>query len=432
MKPGSLFGQTALTLGIGMLILQVLSIGLLGAVLIMPLAKRSAADLAGLIAISAKTYVELPPETRPDFQASLLIDNGLVIEPAKGPLPGRAGGHFYAGLLEKALAHRLGHAVQVHLAPGAKESYWVEVPMGGQRFFVQFDRDRLASNLPTVLFGITGGATLLLLVLSAILVRRTLRPLGRLAAAIRRVAAGRPEPLPETGPLELADLARSFNAMQLRINAFLDQQTVLLSGISHDLRSPLARLAMAVELLPAATPAKLRGGMADDIVLMDRLVGQSLEFGRGVAAREAESFDLCALLRELAEIARRDGLEMECDLPRRCRCRGYPIALRRILTNLLDNARQHGGGRATLIAGRERDLWRVAVCDRGSGIPVSELEAVFRPFYRLDRARAPGGGSGLGLAIARQLAEAAGMELRLENHAEGGLCAELRWDERSQ
>ena len=250
-------------------------------------------------------------------------------------------------------------------------------------------------------------------------------PLERLDAAAAVLGRGeRPEQLPETGPRELAALARRINALGREVHDLLEGRTTLLAGLSHDLRTPLARMRLALEMLGRRPDPAFIERLDRDIEEMNRLVGDMLELARGLGREAPREVDVQALLEQLATQAREAGVDVTVSAAQ-CTVSAAPQALRRLLGNLLSNAQRYGGGRPVeLVARRESDGVRIGVLDRGPGIPPDQVEAVFRPFHRVEASRSPGtGGAGLGLAIVRQLAQANGWSVELENRAEGGLAA---------
>jgi two-component system osmolarity sensor histidine kinase EnvZ len=229
--------------------------------------------------------------------------------------------------------------------------------------------------------------------------------------------------LPENGPRELADLARQFNETSQQVRELLADRTVLLAGISHDLRTPLTRLRLAVEMLPDATDPALTARMSRDIDEMSAQIGQAVELGGTLGAGERRREDIAALTSEVVG-----------SRPRvvwrplgRCIHSVNAQALRRILGNLIENALRYSSGPVEVHLDCRHETPSLLVLDRGPGIPEAEREAVFRPFYRLERSRnRTTGGSGLGLAVARQLAVANEMEITLANRTGGGLAARIR------
>jgi two-component system osmolarity sensor histidine kinase EnvZ len=266
--------------------------------------------------------------------------------------------------------------------------------------------------------------TFLVLFTALFLVRRITVPWARASQAARVVGKGGiPEPLPETGPQELANLAHRFNQMAREVQELLENRTTLLGGISHDLRTPLTRLQLNLELLRENfDPAKL-ARMEKDLAEMNTLIGGYLELARSTQPEMAQEVDLDELLKKLAE---KHGASYQSGGA--CRFRAGPGALTRVLDNLLQNAHRYGAEETVpelrMKCGTKHV--EIAVLDSGPGIPEAELEKVLRPFYRLETSRAAAtGGTGLGLAIVKQLAEINGWEIRLANRAEGGLEARL-------
>jgi two-component system osmolarity sensor histidine kinase EnvZ len=227
--------------------------------------------------------------------------------------------------------------------------------------------------------------------------------------------------LPETGPRELAELARRFNRMSREVQALLENRTTLLAGVSHDLRTPLTRARLALELLMERPDPQRMERIGQDLAEMNTLISGYLDLARSLKVEEPE---LVELAQELGEIASHtDGVRVEVQA---CTVRIARQALGRILSNLLENAHRYGGGQIVLRLVKDKARVRVQVLDQGPGIPEEELDKVFRPFYRLEASRAQAtGGTGLGLAIVKQLAEANGWKIHLRNRPQGGLEAEL-------
>lgn len=428
MRPHTLFLRTAAILAATLLVFQLAALGALAYYAIVPLGRQATGDLAALMILSAKTWVELPPETHADFARELLEQHALTIAPAAEPPPETASYLPYRLLLEQALSRRMGQDITVRVAADP-ERYWADIPVAGQTLRVGFSRNRIAVRPPFAL-GSISVALLLLAAMTAFLLARTLtRPLAGLVRAAGVVGQGGiPEPLPESGPAEIAALARAFNRMARDVQELADNRTTMLTGISHDLRTPLARLRLAVEMLsPNADPA-LVAGIERDIAVMDRLIGQYLDLARDLNAETPERLDLRELVDQAVSDARRAGANVSWQPPPQpCPASVRESALQRVLGNLLDNARRYGGG-APIDVTCEHDGSKlvIAILDRGRGIPVSERTAVFRPFYRVESSRSGAtGGTGLGLAVARQLSEWNGWKIVLAPREGGGTAARL-------
>lgn len=391
-----------------------------------PLQRRSADDFAALVLLSARTWVELPPETRDAFAIELATNHRLELRTGIPPADGEAPRHpVYLRYLGQALEQQSESGVEPRLSSGPDQRYHIDVDLAGHRLRFSFGDDRLNSRPFEALMLITLTAALVSVAIAWFLARRVSRPVARLAAAARRMGAGdQPAALPEDGELELAELAHAFNQTSSRLKAQRENQDTLLAGVSHDLRSPLARLRMATGMLAEESESPLLARMEADIVEMDALIGNQLELARMRQRETPVATDVDAMLRELAQAGFASG---RCTV--RLRANGAPrsssvapVALRRIIGNLLDNACLHGGQREfELVRRRRGNTILIGVRDRGPGVPAALREAVFRPFFRVEASRNRAtGGSGLGLAIARQLAETHGWTLQLKPRVGGG------------
>jgi signal transduction histidine kinase len=269
-----------------------------------------------------------------------------------------------------------------------------------------------------------GLLTVMLSIVLYAMTRTITRPLGDLAKAADAVGRGTAvQPLKERGARELKRATRAFNAMQERLNRYLDSRTRVLAAMSHDLRTPITRLRLRVESIEDEA---LRARCVEDLDEMTRMVSGALSLFRGLNDDEAAvAVDINALLDELQ---RRYG-EVNASVSIEGRATkafsGKPLALKRCLGNLVDNALQYGGN-ATIAVTDSDDELTIRVLDGGPGIPEAEIDRVFEPFYRLESSRNRAtGGTGLGLSIARDVAQAHGGSLTLANRSTGGLEAKL-------
>jgi two-component system osmolarity sensor histidine kinase EnvZ len=245
-----------------------------------------------------------------------------------------------------------------------------------------------------------------------------------MAHAAEEVAKGRsPEPLPESGPRELANLARQFNETSQQVRELLADRTVLLAGISHDLRTPLTRLRLALEMLPRQTDPALKARMERDLEEMNAQISQAVELGSTLGAGEPHRLDVGRLIDEVVGARPR----IVWQPVRHCVQAVNALALRRILGNLIENALRYSQAPVEVRLDCNHRAAVIFVLDRGPGIPEADREAVFRPFYRLEGSRnRRTGGSGLGLAVGRQLAVANDMEIHLSSRVGGGTVASVR------
>ena len=262
------------------------------------------------------------------------------------------------------------------------------------------------------------------IVLSLVAVRWVTGPLAALATAAEKLGEdiNRP-PLPETGPSEAQRAARAFNTMQQRLSRFIADRTRIFTAMSHDLKTPITRLRLRTEMLEDEA---LRAKFAKDLEEMEAMVAQTLDFMRDASTREAlQRVDAMALLESLQTDYQDSGSKIEIEGSIARPYTGRPLALRRCLTNLVDNAIRYGD-RANIRVEDTAERLTIRVLDDGPGIAEGELEQAFEPFFRGEASRSrETGGTGLGLGIARNIARAHGGELVLRNRSEGGLEAIL-------
>jgi two-component system osmolarity sensor histidine kinase EnvZ len=267
------------------------------------------------------------------------------------------------------------------------------------------------------------GSSVVLLAVAAVFLRNQVKSLRRLAAAAEGFGKGRPVAFTKLeGAREVRQAGAAFMQMRDRIERQIRQRTEMLAGVSHDLRTPLTRMKLALELLPD-DPATAE--LKSDVTDMERLVHLYLDFARGEGTETPVETDLGLLFEDLAATARRDGTKLAvAELPEWV-IEVRPNALRRCLGNLIANAGQYGR-QVWLSSEAAADGVDILVDDDGPGIPPGERERVFRPFIRLDASRNPStGGVGLGLTIARDVARSHGGDVRLETSPYGGLRARL-------
>jgi signal transduction histidine kinase len=246
------------------------------------------------------------------------------------------------------------------------------------------------------------------------------RPLAAFAMAADRLGRDvNAPPLPEGGPSEIRFAVTAFNRMQGRIRRFVEDRTRMLAAISHDLRSPITRMRLRAEMLADGEP---RERMLADLGEMETMVSSSLDFARSEANDEStQVVDLAATIGTICDNAADIGLAANFEWAGRLACTCRPAALKRALTNLVENAARYGG-RASVHAGRVGSDIEIVIEDDGPGIPEADFEKVFKPFFRLEGSRNRNtGGIGLGLTVARTIVRAHGGDIRLENRQTGGL-----------
>jgi two-component system osmolarity sensor histidine kinase EnvZ len=393
--------------------------------------RRFAGAVAGEIAATIELMGRNPDHLDRDWAFQLAHDEfELVIrmEPHAVLPAGRRGVLFgpVAEELQSALRDRVRRPFTMDWASDPL-SVLIRVQMGpghgGGVLDIEVPRKRLYTGTLYLFVIWLVGSALLLFGIAAMFMRNQVRAIRRLAAAAEAFGLGRDRgPIKPEGATEVRQAATAFNRMQERIRRFLQQRTEMLAGVSHDLRTPLTRMRLALAMMPAdeATRQDI-AEMHADLEEMDRMIAGYLSFARGEGAEQATPTDLCAVLEEVATSARRTGASVALDVPGELVLPLRPDAARRAIMNLVDNARRHA--RHVALAARrigERAV-SVTVDDDGPGIPPERREGVFRPFSS-DAA----GGTGLGLTIARDIVRAHGGDIVLEDSPMGGLRARIQ------
>lgn len=426
--PRSLLGRTAITIAITLLAFMAISMTAAVYFVYNPMAKRHAEDFAAIIVSVAHLLQDLPVELHAELEDRLLEDHGLII--AEQPFESfdtTSDLPFYP-FFHEALDQQAGEDLRI-VESADSPIIWVDVPAHGKIYRLGFDEQRLGINPPVVLILAVSVGALLTLFASLLEVRRVVRPLNQLSGAAKKVArGGNPSPIPEEGPEEIASLARTFNRMSSDLQQLSENRTVMIAGISHDLRTPLTRLGLAVEMLDESSNPELIERIRHNLDTMNSLIRQFLQFSQGVEGELPVQLDLWQMIESLAADLKLEGSDLRLhrnDPP--CVYFADAVALERVLANLLKNAVQHGNGRPIDVDlhCKEEEV-AIEIRDRGPGIPPEEVQAVFRPFHRLGPPDSQSSnGSGLGLAIASQLAKKHGWKIELLPRDGGGTRARL-------
>ena len=332
--------------------------------------------------------------------------------------------------LYKGLAQRITQPIAIRLN---EETGMVRVSIAVEDGVLMLDVNRktLSSPTTTIFMLWMVGSSLLLTMVAIVFLRNQVKPIITLARVAEQLGLGQDvTDFKPRGASEVRRAGRAFLVMSERINRHVQNRTEMLAGISHDLRTPLTRMKLELEL--ATMDAVTRSALAMDIDEMGRMIDEYLDFARGDAGELAEPIDLNGLLGDIVHDYQRSKRAVHYTPGAAAVLMLRPQAMRRALTNLIDNALRYGGGVAQLTLEQSATFVRIKVSDRGPGIPEAEQEAVFKPFTRLEPSRnTQTGGAGLGLSIARGVAQSHGGDVSLENQrdAEGfvtGLAVTVR------
>jgi two-component system osmolarity sensor histidine kinase EnvZ len=386
---------------------------------------RLSAGVAGDIGllIEAMTLADSPTETAKLLEsAAALTDLDFTLKRGDTlPTPMPAGGSLVEDQLTQAMQGRVD--LPYRIATDDPRGIRIEVQLPEGVLAVAAPTKRLYSSTTYIFVMWMVGSSVVLLAVAAVFLRNQVKSLRRLAAAADGFGKGRPVPFFKVeGAVEIRQAAVAFMTMRDRIQRQIRQRTQMLAGVSHDLRTPLTRMKLALELLgddPAVEELK------SDVAEMEQMVHGYLDFARGEGTEEPVETDISLLLEDVAAAMRREGTPLsvaggpEYVMPVR------PNALRRCLGNLIGNARRHGTHvwLTSIVVPGGIDI---IVDDDGPGIPVADRGRVFRAFVRLDVSRNPStGGVGLGLTIARDVARSHGGDVTLETSPQGGLRARV-------
>jgi len=389
-----------------------------------PRSRELAQQTVSAVNLTRAALVSADPYRRRQLLIDLNDMEGLRVYPATAseklePLPDDP-------LLERVKAQvraELGGDTRFARSRDGEEGFWVSFFIDVDEYWAMLPAERFRLALGFRWIG--WGAALLALALAGawLIASRIARPLARLTRAADRLGRGEAhEPIPERGVRELRALASAFNRMASDLASLERERAMVLAGISHDLRTPLSRLRLAVEMaLPGEGSSD---AMVADIEEIDGVIGQFLDYARGESESKTVG-DLNALLEDLcghyARLGKKVSLSDE-PVPPFAFAR---VGVRRAVANLVDNALRYAGEPIEIRCAPAGRHVRLEVLDRGPGIPPQDAERLKRPFTRLDSARSGPGGSGLGLAIVERVARAHGGSLELANRDGGGLVARL-------
>ncbi|MCE2437726.1 MAG: HAMP domain-containing protein [Pseudomonadales bacterium] len=414
---GSLLVRTNVVLGLAAIAIAAVSLFVISQTVITPIVAGSAKNRAALMVLTARDWANISPEQRPYFELDVLRESELIISNPPLKFERFESPSRYNRSLVENIEALLGQPVEIQTD---EDHLWVEIPVSNSQTvqvgFASELRDAQEVYIGIVL--LVAGEFILLLT-SFLLVGRIARPLVHVAEAAASFRGTEPfEPLPEEGPKELQVLVRSFNEMARDVTELLSNRTVLLGGISHDLRTPLARMRLNLELIKDNLSQTEVERLSNNLQQMEDLVRQALEY---VHASSESLEPTC-----LHEIVTSVVASFDPEIPmffNGDKTLEVPLAqgsMVRVLENLLENARVH----ADQTSVRVDVAWTAAtihVIDRGPGIPEAYRTEVFQPFFRIENARTRrSGGSGLGLAIVSQLCQSHGWRVEIAPGESGG------------
>lgn len=353
----------------------------------------------------------------------------------------REPGDKFQPFTQSELEARISRELELHLGPGTvvadsvngEPGLWVGFSIEGDSYWLLMDRSRVGALLggPTWLLWLAtvGALSLLGAAVLARLINRPLKQLSLAAAHVREGDYQRKRLDEDARVTEIREVNFGFNRMADQLSKIEQERAEMLAGISHDLRTPLARLRLETEM--SVPDAEAREHMAADIAQVDLIISKFLDYARPDHIA-LETMPLADVVRaSVLPFTGRDDIQVQVTIPENLRVVGDEIELSRVLSNLLENARRYGqsddGVTHVRIAATVQDNWIVLrVRDQGPGVPPEQLPELTRPFFRGDTARTSATGAGLGLAIVAKMVENMGGTLQLVNSPSGGLMAVMR------
>lgn len=397
-----------------------------------PRSEQIAAQVDSIVTITRAALLHSAPMLRRELLLDLAITQGIRIYPKEltdnmEALPDTE----LVRLVTENVRRRLDNRTECAGEVNGEEGFWVSFYIDDDDYWLMLDSDLIegASSIQWIGWA---GVTLLLSLVGAVFISRLInQPLARLSTAARAIARGKSPPrLPESGPAEIREANRSFNQMVQDLEQVASDRAVILAGISHDLRTPIARMLLEVEMGTLSDEAKR--GMQSDLAQMESIIAQFLDYARPAEPDTHSTFDLSALLKQAAQEAQRTtDVLLHCELGDNLYVVGNPVEIARAISNLIENARRYSKSPSSqraeieIRARRDHAEILVEVLDKGAGIPESKILYLLRPFTRMDTARSQANGAGLGLAIVDRIVQRHRGKLNIKNREGGGLAVRI-------
>ena len=397
-----------------------------------PRGQQIAAQMVSIVTITRAALMHSAPALRRELLFDLAVTQGIRVYPREAEdetqsLPD----NDVTTLIEENIRNRLGNETQIVGKVNDQPGFWVSFRIDDDDYWLMIDRERV-DRLSGIQWLSWVTVSLFLSLLGAVFISRLInQPLANLAAAARALASGNnPKLLPEKGPAEIREANQSFNQMVQDLQQVETDRAVILAGISHDLRTPITRMQLELEM--AGLPEDARRGMQSDLTQMEAIIAQFLDYARPTDSSSFTRFNLSALLSKAAEeAARHQDIKITTAIDGGIEARGNPTEMARVMSNLIENARRYGKTESSDVA--ELNLSAtvksaqavIELSDCGSGLPPEQIAYLLRPFTRLDSARGQANGAGLGLAIVDRVVLRHQGKLEIVNRGGGGLMVRV-------
>jgi two-component system osmolarity sensor histidine kinase EnvZ len=434
-----LFWRTFILLGALTATSMTAWVGMISAVQHDPQVQQISAQVVSVVTITHAALTHSAPELRRELLFDLVSNEGIRVftledDDQVDPPPDNA----LMPDIQKLVRAKLGQDTRFSSKVNGVSGFWVSFKIDDDQYWLMLERERIRGLTGIQWLGWASVVSLISLLGAAFISSLVNLPLRRLTKATRAFAQGmRPDPLPEKGPNEILEANRSFNQMVLQLQQVESDRAVILAGISHDLRTPLARMQLEVEMAHLSDEA--REGIQSDIGQMDAIIGQFLDYAKPTEASSFINVDISELLTDVAhDVARLPDVRITstlADIVPNIHAMGNATDIRRVINNLVENARRYGRTpgqdyteidiKCSVKGTHTARQVTIEVQDHGVGVPDDQIAQLLKPFTRLDTARGQANGAGLGLAIVDRVMQRHGAELTVRNREGGGLAIQI-------
>lgn len=396
-----------------------------------PRAQQLAAQIISVVTITRAALTHSAPDKRRELLFDLASNDGIRVylleDSDKVELPETTASSIE---LHEVIQNTLGKETLIASKVNDVAGFWISFDIDDDQYWLRLDQERVTPSSGLQFIG-WAAFSLFLTLIGAVFISKLINdPLSRLSSAALLIAKGkRPSPLPEKGPNEIRETNASFNQMMDDLTRIDSDRAVILAGISHDLRTPLTRMQLEVEM--ANLTAEARQGMQFDLSQMDGIIGQFLDYAKPLESVPFDIINISALLENMVEEASRlPEMIIRSSIVKDLEMLGNTVELFRLFNNLFENAKRYGKSPGS--NGVNMDIQcsyknkekkqgiLISIRDHGVGVPESDITRMLRPFTRVDISRSQANGSGLGLAIVDRIVKRHEGRIRISNHANGG------------
>jgi two-component system osmolarity sensor histidine kinase EnvZ len=411
-------------------------VGMISVVQHEPQVQQISSQVISVVTITHAALTHSAPELRRELLFELVSNEGIRVFPLEeDDKVEPPSSNALMPDIEKLVKAKLGADTRFSSKVNGVAGFWVSFNIDDDQYWLMLERERIRGLTGIQWLGWASVVSVVSLLGAAFISSLINLPLRRLTQATRDFAQGkRPAPLPEKGPLEIMEANRSFNQMVDDLQQVESDRAVILAGISHDLRTPLARMQLELEMANLSHEA--REGMQSDIGQMDAIIGQFLDYAKPTEASSFTNVDISELLTDTAhEVSRLPDVRINTDIAPGAHAMGNATDIKRVINNLIENARRYGKTadtdyteidiRCSVKGMNAAKRVTIEVQDHGVGVPAAQIEQLLKPFTRLDEARGQANGAGLGLAIVDRVITRHNAELNVRNREGGGLLIQI-------